>query len=224
MAKKRRKKQFQKLSKRYEKRKSKNIAKTREEVAQEIADDVIDIAQSVPQSESKPISESDKLFNIKAMDEYDEFSSYMSKVIGEEINDLDQNWKYADWKELRRIQDRAEIQDAYLRSAGQQMYTNITKKIDEYSLPASKYLHNLLQSEVDNFGMDRVLRGLGNLPPDIIERVDQILFYVGKYSSNETHENLVDFAEMIRGSINTAGELKIIGDIMDRMTNYEEPY
>jgi hypothetical protein len=106
--------------------------------------------------------------------------------------------------------------------AGEIILNNLWSLIDQYPTAGAKYLTNLLNSEIRQFGESKVKKALAQMPDYIIKQVQEVVHYVSKYIDEDgndtgdiTHQTLNDFAEMIKGTILTLDEAKEVGETTD---------
>lgn len=121
------------------------------------------------------------------------------------------------WEEERRKQDERDRARAELFQEGQIVYDQVMSLIDQYPTPGSKYLTNLLLSEIAKYGRAGLLEALGQAPAYFIDSAKVIVYY--EEDSDAIHSALHDFAQMITGTLTSAEEAKEMGDVMDEMTD-----
>lgn len=121
------------------------------------------------------------------------------------------------WEDERRKQDERDRARAEMFQEGQIVYEQVMSLIDQYPTPGSKYLKNLLLSEIAKYGRTGVLMGMAQAPSYYIDSAKVIVYY--EEDADAIHSALHDFASMITGTVTSADEAKEMGDTMDEMTN-----
>ena len=106
--------------------------------------------------------------------------------------------------------------------AGEIILNNLWSLIDQYPTAGAKYLTNLLNSEIRQYGESKVKKALAQMPDYVIKQVQEVVHYIGKYidedgndTGDATHQTLNDFAEMLKGTILTLDEAKEVGETTD---------
>lgn len=157
-----------------------------------------------------------------------ETESYPDEEYAEEPIDYypDEEWTEADersyrqWQERRRekdIQDRIQAEEIDI---GLEIYNKVNDLIDEYPTAGSQFLKKALSKEIAKYGRDAVLQGMANAPEQVIAAAQDILYY--EEGSDAIHTAFLRFFETIIGTkIDEYAEE--LGDVMDEMTDYEEP-
>lgn len=80
------------------------------------------------------------------------------------------------------------------------VYQNVIDLINSYpSSQAADYLRNLLNSEISQYGLDRVIAGMNAMNEDFVKRAEEILFYEG--DSMRIHDALKSFADTITAGV-----------------------
>ena len=125
-----------------------------------------------------------------------------------------------DWESQRRKQDAIDMSNAEAFNEGSIRYDNIIAMIDKYPTKGSKYLSDLLKSEISKYGLNNVLIALGQVDEDIVKVAQDIIYY--NYSADVMHSALFMFSQIIRGSIPTEDEAKEIGEVLDDIADYDE--
>lgn len=121
------------------------------------------------------------------------------------------------WEEERRKQDERDRARAQMFQEGQIVYDQVMSLIDQYPTPGSKYLKNLLLSEIAKYGRSGVLMGMAQAPSYYIESAKAIVYY--EEDADAIHSALHDFATMITGTVTSAEAAREMGDTMDEMTD-----
>lgn len=121
------------------------------------------------------------------------------------------------WEEGRKKQDEIDRAKAEMFQEGEIVYEQVTSLIDQYPTPGSKYLNNLLKSEIATYGKDKVILAMSQAPSEYIESAKLICYY--EEDSDKIHQALHDFSMAIRGSKDTAEESKETGEVMDQSTD-----
>lgn len=157
-----------------------------------------------------------------------ETESYPDEEYAEEPIDYypDEEWTEADersyrqWQERRRekdIQDRIQAEEIDI---GLEIYNKVNDLIDEYPTAGSQFLKKALTKEIAKYGRDAVLQGMANAPEQVIAAAQDILYY--EEGSDAIHTAFLRFFETIIGTkIDEYAEE--LGEVMDEMTDYEEP-
>lgn len=95
---------------------------------------------------------------------------------------------------LTRASRKKEV--ALLPMLNDLVYQNVIDLINTYpSSQAADYLRNLLNSEISQYGLDRVIAGMNAMDEDFVKRAEEILFYEG--DSMRIHDALKSFADTI---------------------------
>lgn len=121
------------------------------------------------------------------------------------------------WEDERRKHDELDRARAEMFQEGQIVYDQVASLINEYPTPGSKYLNNLLKSEIATHGKDKVILAMSQAPSYYIDSAKVIVYY--EEDSDAIHSALHDFAQMITGTVTSAEEAKEMGDVMDEMTD-----
>ena len=121
------------------------------------------------------------------------------------------------FEEARRKQDEIDRARAEMFQEGQIVYDQVVGLINDYPTPGSKYLNNLLKSEIATYGKDKVILAMSQAPSEYIESAKLICYY--EEDSDKIHQALHDFSMAIRGSKDTAEEAKETGEVMDQSTD-----
>lgn len=157
-----------------------------------------------------------------------ETESYPNEEYAEEPIDYypDEEWTEADersyrqWQERRRekdIQDRIQAEEI---DAGEVIYNQVNDLIKAYPTQGSKFLDKALAKEIAKYGRDAVLQGMANAPELVISAAQDILYY--EESADAIHTAFIRFFETIIGT-KIEDYAEELGEIMDEMTDYEEP-
>lgn len=110
-----------------------------------------------------------------------------------------------------------EIPDAMAFYEGEIVYQNISELIEQYPDKGSIMLSNVLHHEIQQYGLDNVLRNMSEAPSEAIELAQNIIYYVE--DSTKIHSALVEFVNIIRGTKATDEEAKELGDALDELTD-----
>lgn len=99
------------------------------------------------------------------------------------------------------------------------VYQNVVRMIYDYpSSDGSKYLQNLLNSEIRKYGYDPVCNAMAAAPEEIIKLAQEIIYY--ELTSEQIHAALVEFSNLIRsGVIITKEESKEQNDVSESIGN-----
>lgn len=124
------------------------------------------------------------------------------------------------WERERRQQDAIDAAYARQFDEGQITYNNITDLIDRYPGKGSKYLSNLLRSEISKYGQDKVILAMGKMPQYYTSLAQSIIFY--NDGSEGIHGALVAFSNIISGTIMNEDESKELGEVLDDIADYDE--
>lgn len=116
--------------------------------------------------------------------------------------------------------DKESLRKANLFNKGTIVYNNIMDLINKYPTEGAEILLRVLKSEFSTFGKDAVLEALGNAPEDCVSLAEDIVHY--RLSSTGIHEGIMNFINIIRGTIASEEERKEIGEVMDAMGYDEE--
>lgn len=97
------------------------------------------------------------------------------------------------------------------------VYQNVIDLIDSYpSSNGAEYLNNLLKTEINTYGLDRVIEGMNAVEEDIVKRAAEILYYEG--DSMRIHDALVSFSDIIRAGVKmTKEESKTISNVLNSL-------
>lgn len=144
-----------------------------------------------------------------AWEDYDYGQTY------EESEDEDY---YIEWKRERRRQDEQDRREADLYSEGEIVYNQIKELIDKFPTDGSRYLSNVLRSEISRFGESKVIEAIGTAPEFFIQNA-QVVFYDSDSNADNIHTALRQIAELITGTIVNASDSKAMGETMDQMTD-----
>lgn len=149
-----------------------------------------------------------------------ETESYPDEEYAEEPSEEAYDWSIRQWEESRREQDIKDKEQAQEIDAGEVIYNQVNDLIKAYPTPGSKFLDKALAKEIAKYGRDAVLQGMANAPELVISAAQDILYY--EESADAIHTAFIRFFETIIGTTieDYAEEL---GEIMDEMTDYEEP-
>ena len=102
---------------------------------------------------------------------------------------------------------------------GEAIYNALMDLINEYPVPGSRYLRNLLNSEIQRYGIDAVMAALADLPYDVIRMAQEIIYY--EDDSQNIHRALKFLADAITGVIMTPEEQAPMMDAINEMdTDY----
>lgn len=134
-----------------------------------------------------------------------------------EVEPLSEDELEVRWEDERRKQDERDRARAEMFQEGQIVYEQVMSLIDQYPTPGSKYLKNLLLSEIAKYGRTGVLMGMAQAPSYYIDSAKVIVYY--EEDADAIHSALHDFASMITGTVTSADEAKEMGDTMDEMTD-----
>lgn len=134
-----------------------------------------------------------------------------------EVEPLSEDELEVRWEDERRKQDEHDRARAEMFQEGQIVYEQVMSLIDQYPTPGSRYLKNLLLSEIAKYGRTGVLMGMAQAPSYYIDSAKAIVYY--EEDADAIHSALHDFASMITGTVTSADEAKEMGDTMDEMTN-----
>lgn len=100
------------------------------------------------------------------------------------------------------------------------VYNNIKNLIVEYPTKGSRYLNNLLASEIRRYGRNRVLRSMMQAPEALIDLAQTIIYYEDK--SDRINSALRAMADIIQGHIRNAEEEEDLSEAMeDSYENYD---
>lgn len=124
------------------------------------------------------------------------------------------------WERERRQQDAIDAAYARQFDEGQITYNNINDLIERYPGKGSKYLSNLLRSEISKYGQDKVILAMGKMPSYYTSLAQSIIFY--NDGSDGIHGALVSFSNIIRGTIMNEDEAKEMGEVLDDIADYDE--
>ena len=125
------------------------------------------------------------------------------------------------WETERREKDFEEIGNAEYYQEGEIVYQNITDLISRYPTPGSKMLDKALSREISKYGADNVINAMGQAPEDVVGLAQSIVYY--EDSADGIHAALVEFFEIITGTITSAEEAKMLGETMDELTDFDVP-
>ena len=134
-----------------------------------------------------------------------------------EVEPLSEDELEVRWEDERRKQDERDRERAEMFQEGQIVYEQVMSLIDQYPTPGSKYLKNLLLSEIAKYGRTGVLMCMAQAPAYYIDSAKAIVYY--EEDADAIHSALHDFASMITGTVTSADEAKDMGDTMDEMTD-----
>ena len=121
------------------------------------------------------------------------------------------------WEDERKKQDERDRARAQMFQEGQIVYDQVMSLIDQYPSPGSRYLKNLLLSEIAKYGRAGLLMAMAQAPEYYIDSAKVIVYY--EEDSDAIHSALHDFAQMITGTVTSADEAKEMGEVMDEMTD-----
>ena len=121
-------------------------------------------------------------------------------------------------KDFQYVEDKVEDFPDY----GEIVLANVQDMIAKFPGAGSEYLGNLLTSEINRYGEAVVAGSLGIAPEDMIQKAQDIIFYMGNLTSEEAYRELVNFADLIKGTIMDNGELMELGNVMEEMTMGED--
>lgn len=125
-----------------------------------------------------------------------------------------------EWERKRREQDIKDKEQAQEIDAGEVIYQQVNDLIDAYPTPGSKFLDKALAKEIAKYGRDKVLQGMANAPEQVIAGAQYLVYY--EEVAEAIHAAFLNFFETIIGT--TIGEYaEELGEVMDQMTDYEEP-
>ncbi len=125
---------------------------------------------------------------------------------------------YFDWETTRREQDMLDRLNAEQYREGELVYDNIVSLINHYPTNGSKALSDILDSEISKYGKDAVIRSMANAPEEATALATVIAYY--EEESSAINSAIVEFTQIITGTIPTAEEAKDLGEIMDIMTDF----
>lgn len=134
-----------------------------------------------------------------------------------EVEPLSEDELEVRWEDERRKHDERDRARAEMFQEGQIVYEQVMSLIDQYPTPGSKYLKNLLLSEIAKYGRDELLMGMGQAPAYFIDSAKVIVYY--EEDADAIHSALHDFVEMITGTVTSTDDAKEMGDVMDEMTD-----
>ena len=145
---------------------------------------------------------------------------WLKTPAGREFQRQQQN---EEWHRKRREQDRLDRERAKRINEGTIIMDSVYELIQYYDTIGGKYLQNLLQSEIRQYGEQAVARAMAQLPFNVVEEAQNLIFYFEKMDADAGHRAFKNFADAIRGTIMTDGERREMGNVMDAMSTYEEP-
>lgn len=100
------------------------------------------------------------------------------------------------------------------------VYRNIKSLISEYPTKGSRYLNNLLESEISRYGRDKVLRSMMQAPEELIDLAQTIIYY--EDNSERINSALRAMADIIQGHIRNDEEEQALSEAMeDSYENYD---
>lgn len=123
----------------------------------------------------------------------------------------------SDFDRRRREQDRIDRERAEKFQQGQLVYDQVQDLINHYPTVGSYMLQTALNSEISRYGQDAVVRSIAEAPERAIQLSQEIVYY--EDSSEAIHSALLEFINIIRGTIPTAEEARETGDSMDAITS-----
>lgn len=126
-------------------------------------------------------------------------------------------YEQQEWEETRAKQDEIDMTYANAIDEGKVMYRNILDMMEKFPREGRNLLHQGLESEIRQYGLDMVMAGMANAPMDVVQEAQNIIFYTGDKES--THRALVNFFDSIKGTIRTFQDSMGIGEVMDQMTD-----
>lgn len=136
---------------------------------------------------------------------------------------IQQQKEIPSWEEQRRQQDKIQLerlqQDSEYRqlfTQGNIIYNQIMDMINDIARDhkkAAEHLLGILQSEINTYGKEDVMRSIGQAPEEVLEIVDIVLRY--NPGDNRHDTAIKEFAMLIKGTIPTAEELRQIQDAID---------
>lgn len=122
-----------------------------------------------------------------------------------------------EWEETRAKQDEIDMTYANALDEGKVMYRNILDLMEKFPREGRDLLHQGLESEIRQYGLDMVMAGMASAPMDVVQEAQNIIFYTGDKES--MHRALVNFFDSITGTIRTFQDSMGIGAVMDQMTD-----
>lgn len=121
------------------------------------------------------------------------------------------------WEDERRKQDEIDRARVQMFEEAQIVYDQVMSLIDQYPTPGSKYLENMLLSEIAKYGRAGLLLAMSQAPAYFIDSAKVIVYY--EEDADTIHSALHDFAQMITGTVTSAEDAKEMGAVMDEMTD-----
>ena len=125
------------------------------------------------------------------------------------------------WKQTQNILMNDMLPDEIFKKEideGKVIYDRIEKMINEYSeQEGAELLRKSLHYDIERFGLNNVLKGLGNAPDEAIKTAQTVIFYSDSMGKENKHRAFKAFFDIIRGTIPTAEESKEIGSYLDKM-------
>lgn len=120
---------------------------------------------------------------------------------------------------INRQKEKYEATELKNFEAGNLIYQNIIDLIDSYpSSEGAKYLSNLLKSEINTYGVEKVILALGDVNEDLIRTAQEIIYY--ERNSTQIHASLRDLSYAIRGSMLTQEESRELNGTLEVIGSY----
>ena len=99
------------------------------------------------------------------------------------------------------IATKPDIDLSIIPSVNEFIFDKLIDRINDYDTAGSVYLRRLLNQEIKRFGFDSVMQTVNNMPADILNEIDYVIFYEENTSSAGASRSLRKFSEAITGSI-----------------------
>lgn len=128
--------------------------------------------------------------------------------------------QFEDW--IRKRKDARDLMTVRDIKEGELMLDNIDELIQRFDTrTGGKILEKALASEIEKYGRNKVAEAMANAPGDVIAEAQNIVFYSGDKEAN--HKALVNFFDSIIGEVRTLSADKVLGEALDRMTDFYVP-
>lgn len=100
------------------------------------------------------------------------------------------------------------------------VFNNIKNLIAEYPTKGSRYLNDLLNSEIRRYGRNAVVRSMMQAPEELMDLAQTVIYYEDK--SDRINSALRAMADIIQGHIRDAEEEEALSEAMeDSYENYD---
>lgn len=140
--------------------------------------------------------------------------------------------KILSWEEERRIKDeqikkdlQAQRQLRMVFTKGNIIYNNILdliNEIDKSHKKAAEKLRKLLDSQINQFGKDKVMLSLSQNEAEVMELIDVTLRY---NPGDDRHDTAIrELYTLFKGEIPTSQDMKDLQDLIDADISYDESY